>query len=617
MSIFSSLFSLRKSKHILRHVYRLFLRKQKRLPAPTVEKFKTALLSLEQSLLEKKRKEADAHARTLQDLEKNHLQKSPFEKARDLIFVLAFALIAAILIRQVWFELYEIPSGSMRPTLKEQDRLVVSKTAFGINLPLTPNHLYFDQDLVKRGGIFIFTGEDMDIRNVDTLYFYLFPGKKQYVKRLMGKPGDTLYFYGGKIYGVDQEGRDISSELQNPEFKNIEHIPFIHFEGKVTTSPSQIPGVFSPVILYQMNEPVARMAALSSNQSVGEMLNTPAAISDFGELWGFKNFATARLLTKDQVKQYTDHPLHEIADAPLYLELKHTPSLRTSKIGRDEYGRTRPLLGFNSSLIPMQEEHLRTIFSHIYTARFTVEDGKALSYGGRAAHTNPLFLPELPGIPDGCYEFYDGKAYEIKWQGLTFELPSSHPLYRFDARRVQLLYNVGIEWDLHVTPQGKQQRLDPARFAYFREGDLYLLGSPVLKKEDPTLVDFLRREEQRKSLSPLYQPFKDAGPPTAEDGTLDAPFVKERGLQIPPKMYLALGDNHAMSGDSRDFGFVPQGNLRGTPSWIFWPPGPRWGAPKPIYPFFNFPRSMIWLTASLIFGAWYVHHRKKYRTIKF
>jgi signal peptidase I len=247
MSIFSSTYYLRRSRQILKHVYRLFLRKQKRLSPPIAEQFKKTLLALQSEIEAKNRAAADSLARQLQNLEKTHLKKSFFEQIRDLTGALAFALFVAVLIRQVWFEFYEIPSGSMRPTLKEQDRLVVSKTVFGINLPLTTKHLYFDPDLVKRGGIFVFTGEDMDIRDVDTLYFYLFPGKKQYVKRLMGKPGDTLYFYGGKIYGIDQNEREITSELQNPEFGNIEHIPFTHFEGKVIATPQpNVSPVFMP-----------------------------------------------------------------------------------------------------------------------------------------------------------------------------------------------------------------------------------------------------------------------------------------------------------------------------------------------------------------------------------
>lgn len=618
MSIFSSTFSLGKSKQVLKHVYRLFLKKQKHLPPTIGDQFKKTLLALQKEISEKNREAADALAHQLLTLEKTHLKKSSFEKTRDLIFALVFALIVAILIRQVWFEFYEIPSGSMRPTLKEQDRLVVSKTAFGINLPLTTRHILFDPDLVKRAGIFVFTGEDMDIRDVDTLYFYLFPGKKQFVKRLMGKPGDTLFFYGGEIYGIDEQGKDISSELQDPTIKNIEHIPFTHFEGKVVCSPSKDPGIFSPVIFYQMNEPVARLSAMGPSEARGEMLYSPSSINDFGDLWGFKNFGTARLLSKEQVEQFTDHALTEIAEAPLYLEIKHHPTLRSPKIGRDEYGRIRPLLSYSSSLIPLNEEHLRSLFSQMYTARFVVKKGYAMRLGSRASYENNLFLPELPNVPDGCYEFYHGKAYEIKWQGIAKELPPSHPLYQFDPKRVQLFYNVGIEFDLHFAPQGKKQRLDPARYAYFRDGSLYLLGAPILPKEDPTLQDFLVREEKKKMSLSSYQPFQDLGPPLTPEGKLDIDLIKNQGLKIASHGYLALGDNHAMSGDSRDFGFVPEGNLRGVPTFIFWPPGPRWGIPEqPPYPFVNIPRTIVWITAGLLIGSWTLHQRKKYRTLKF
>ncbi len=79
-------------------------------------------------------------------------------------------------------------------------------------------------------------------------------------------------------------------------------------------------------------------------------------------------------------------------------------------------------------------------------------------------------------------------------------------------------------------------------------------------------------------------------------------------------MYLVLGDNHAMSADSREFGFVPESNLRGSPDCIFWPPGPRFGVPnQPPYPFVNLPRSIVWsLSALCIAGGW-IYWRKRNR----
>jgi signal peptidase I len=131
------------------------------------------------------------------------------------------------------------------------------------------------------------------------------------------------------------------------------------------------------------------------------------------------------------------------------------------------------------------------------------------------------------------------------------------------------------------------------------------------------MISYIHRENKReaagKGINP-YKPFVDAGPPLLSNGQLNTTLIKEFGLTIPPKMYLALGDNYANSSDSRDFGFVPQENIRGAPDWIFWPPGNRWGAPnQPDYPLFNLPRTIIWLLAALCIGIWWIIHQKQNR----
>jgi len=615
-------FSLRKAKSVLRQVYHQYMRKKKKLSLEQNQNIRRVLQDLQTEILNGRTDKAEERCKEAESLAKLHLRKTSFEHMRDLVFAIIFALVVAILVRQMWFEFYEIPTGSMRPTLKEKDRLLVSKTDFGINLPLTTQHLYFDPSLVKRAGIFIFTGENMDIRDVDTLYFYIFPGKKQYIKRLLGKPGDSLYFYGGKIYGVDSNGKDISHELNPVELSQIDHIPFMHFEGKVSTTGSPTRGIYSPVVLYQMNEPVAKLYLDAKSQVKGEMLNPPQirspfatkGIQEYSNLWGFNNFAMARLLTKEQAVEFAELNASSLEEGALYLELRHHPSFSTATIASDAWGRLRPTLGLSTSLIPLREEHLRFLFDHLYTARFYVKKGKAFRYGSSIKEgASSSFLPSLSDVPDGCYEFYHGKAYKIGWQGISSELPSSHPLYRFSLERLLLFFNLGIEFNLHFAPYSKNQPLAPSRYAYFRDGDLYVMGAPVLKKDDPTLLQFLTKENERQIavLSVPYVPFTDCGPPLKEDGTLNVDFIRNYGLTIPPHSYLALGDNHAMSADSRDFGFVPQGNIRGGPDFIFWPPGSRFGYPnQPAYPFFNLPRTIIWLIVAFILFLWWFLHRR-------
>jgi signal peptidase I len=618
MPFFSSIYSLRKSKRIFRHALHLLKRKRKRLAPTTYERILHTLQALKQAIEDKDRKEADALAKKTLGLASEHLKKTQLEQMRDFFVAVAFALCVAVVVRQMWFEPYEIPTGSMRPTFKEQDRLIVTKTNFGVNIPLRPDHFYFEPNLVERSGIVVFTGENMDIRDVDTLYFYIFPGKKQYIKRIMAKPGDIVYFYGGKIYGLDKEGKDISANLQRARLNAIEHIPFIDFDRKVVLPPSPAQGVFSPVYFYQMNEPVAKLVANKTGGIVGDVLNNTkihspdgAPMKEYFDLWGMKNFGMTRLLTKEQVAEQTAFDLTKVEDAPLYLEITHHPAFSLAKLVRDEMGRIRPSLGKCVSLLPLSEEHIQTLFRSLYTARFCVKNGIAYRYGmnEKTALANS-FAPRLPDVPDGCYEFYYGKAYAVKWQGITMELPPTHPLLRYAPERMQLLYNIGIEWDMRFMPQWKEQRLLPSRYTYFRDGDLYLLGAPIVRKNDPQLRQFLEREHERSALASAHRPFypfEDLGPPLLDNGTLDISFMKQYGLMITEKGYLALGDNHAMSSDSREFGFVPESNLRGAPSFIFWPFGSRFGTPnQPSYPFFCLPRLIIWIAAgiSISIGLW-------------
>lgn len=601
------MYSLKKSTHILFQAVSRYKTRKKYLSAAAKDELRGVMTHLQNALLAKDQSAAALSAQNLERLYQIHLKKSPGAAFVSSLFSLAVALLIAVIIRGAWFELYVIPSGSMRPTLREQDMLTVSKTRFGINIPLQLGHFTFYPDLVKRNSIFIFTGENMPIPDVDTYNFYLFPAKKQYVKRLIAKPGDTLYFYGGLIYGMDQAGKDISPELQINRLADIDHIPFLRFEGKVTTPPASTRQIASPATLHLMNIPIAKLSATSNHSAEGEML--VPGVTHYSDLWGIGNYALARILSQKEMQQRYPQEAPQISSAPYYLELEHSPSLQDLTIRRDDHGRMRPAFAFEHSLLPLSQEHIETLFHNLYTARFVVKEGFARRWG--SGNWNSAFAVSLPGVPNGEYEFFAGKGYQVRWRGVTSELPASHPLMHFDMQTAVLFFNTGIEMSSYFLPQN-DPIVFPARYAYFRNGDLYLMGAPILTKADPALESFVERELQREqnatSLRP-YIPFVDHGAPLAADGSLDRAFLKKFGLTIPANSYLGLGDNHAMSSDCREFGFVPQENLRGGPSLLFWPPGHRWGAPnQPSLPLFTPPRLTIWILAAIIGSIWtYIH----------
>ena len=223
-------YSLKHSRSILKSVYTWYKKKGRDLPAAQLAMLESRMGNLDAALLAKKG-ESSTIAHQLESFSSEHCKKSIFEYAWELCLALLVALVIATLVRQTWFELYEIPTGSMRPTFREQDHLTVTKTAFGINFPLETRHLYFDPSLVQRGSVLIFSGDGLPLPDVDTTYFGLFPYKKRYIKRLIGKPGDALYFYGGKIYAVDKEGQELT-ELRDPAWmQKLEYVPFLSFDG--------------------------------------------------------------------------------------------------------------------------------------------------------------------------------------------------------------------------------------------------------------------------------------------------------------------------------------------------------------------------------------------------
>ena len=108
------------------------------------------------------------------------------------------ALIIAFSIRSVFVEPFHIPSGSMKPGLLEGDYIFVSKYDFGYSrysfpfgLPIFKNRIFFNKNKVKRGDVIVFR----------------LPSKPSinYIKRLIGLPGDKIQMKDGVLYINDKE----------------------------------------------------------------------------------------------------------------------------------------------------------------------------------------------------------------------------------------------------------------------------------------------------------------------------------------------------------------------------------------------------------------------------
>ncbi len=540
--------------------------------------------------------------------------------ARKCLIGLCLLLASLFFMRAMWFEIYQIPTGSMRPTLREGDHILVSKTAFAVNNPFKTGHLYFDPALIQRTSIMVWTSDGN-----------LLPDKR-YIKRLIGKPGDILYFYGGKIYGIDRNGRDISGEFDTPWMKGLEFFPFSTFEGHITTASTDGSNLVHEIFLNQMGKALGRLTLKGYGVLDGDIHVNDAWYEDnpvaqriehvgletYTDFWGMRNYAMARLLTKEQVRQLTDTDMATLEDASLYLELRHSPNLTNPKPRFQEGpdGRIRLMLTPHVSVIPLQERHLMRLMEGMYTSRFIVQDGRAAPYSPERNTLTPS-SPMFTKVPDGIYEFHQGKAYSIDWKNTPHEVDSSHALYRKIPSHIQRLFNLGMDVDADFAPTKVNQVDFPARYAYFRDGELYVMGMSLIRKNEPTMQHYMAHEFERQRRATRKQPyiaFIDYGPPI-HNNRLNTRFVRTFGLEVPEGQFLMLGDNHANSIDSRYFGFIPQENLLGVASHLLWPIGDRWGElQQPALAWATIPRAIVWaIVWSLIALVYYLMTRRASR----
>ena len=118
------------------------------------------------------------------------MKKNLLSTVIENIKTILYALIIAVVIRSLFFQPFYIPSSSMEPTLLIGDRIFVSKFIYGYSkhsFPFSPP--LFKKRLFKinpnYGDLVVFkTPED---------------NRTDYIKRLIGMPGDTIQFQEGNL----------------------------------------------------------------------------------------------------------------------------------------------------------------------------------------------------------------------------------------------------------------------------------------------------------------------------------------------------------------------------------------------------------------------------------
>ena len=113
----------------------------------------------------------------------------------ETVRTIIYAVVIALVVRSFLFEPFNIPSGSMKPTLLVGDYLFVSKFAYGysryslpLGLPLFQGRIF--ESLPERGDVAVFK---LPADN-----------RTDYIKRIIGLPGDRVQVKDGRLFINDQ-----------------------------------------------------------------------------------------------------------------------------------------------------------------------------------------------------------------------------------------------------------------------------------------------------------------------------------------------------------------------------------------------------------------------------
>ena len=114
----------------------------------------------------------------------------------ELVKIIVQALLIALVVRTFLFQPFNIPSGSLIPTLLVGDYLFVSKYSYGYSKYSLPGSLPLFEGRVmatepKRGDIVVFKLPK--------------DGKTDYIKRVIGLPGDRIQMIDARLYINGQE----------------------------------------------------------------------------------------------------------------------------------------------------------------------------------------------------------------------------------------------------------------------------------------------------------------------------------------------------------------------------------------------------------------------------
>ena len=154
----------------------------------------------------------------------------------ELSKTLFMAILIAVVIRTLVFEPFNIPSGSMKPNLLVGDFLFVTKYSYGYSMHSVPF-----SPVPFEGRIYGQSPERGDV----AVFKLPTNTRTDYIKRVVGLPGDTVQMIGGRLY---INGTRVPREKIAEEEKTRHYNAFVSGQVTQTTYRETLPNGVSYLI---------------------------------------------------------------------------------------------------------------------------------------------------------------------------------------------------------------------------------------------------------------------------------------------------------------------------------------------------------------------------------
>lgn len=142
---------------------------------------------------------------------------------REYAEAIGLAILLALFVRTFVVQAFKIPSGSMLPTLQIGDHILVVKSIYGLRLPFA-NKVLIPVQTPQRGDIIVF--------------IYPVDPTKDFIKRVVGLPGDKVEVRNRKVYINDEPVRGDHGYYDDPELYPVMVKPRDEF-GPVVVPPEK------------------------------------------------------------------------------------------------------------------------------------------------------------------------------------------------------------------------------------------------------------------------------------------------------------------------------------------------------------------------------------------